>query len=40
MTTARALFLLGKYEEAIAEYKNAERIFLDKFGSDGHFMAQ
>jgi tetratricopeptide (TPR) repeat protein len=40
MTTGRALFLLGKHEEAIAEYKNAEKIFLDMFGSDAHFMAQ
>ncbi|KAH6622594.1 hypothetical protein F5144DRAFT_655948, partial [Chaetomium tenue] len=39
MTTGRALFLLRKYEEAIAEYKQAETIFLDKFGKDAHFMA-
>ncbi len=40
MTTGRALFLMRKYEEAIAEYKRAEAIFLDKFGKDAHFMAQ
>ena len=40
MTTGRALFLMRKYEEAIAEYKRAEAIFLDKFGKNAHFMAQ
>ncbi|KAH6848068.1 P-loop containing nucleoside triphosphate hydrolase protein [Chaetomium sp. MPI-CAGE-AT-0009] len=40
MTTGRTLFLMRKYEEAIAEYKKAEAIFLDKFGKDAHFMAQ
>ncbi|KAK1832512.1 hypothetical protein QBC39DRAFT_390506 [Podospora conica] len=39
MTTGRALFLQGNYKEAVAEYKNAEKIFLDKFGKDAHFMA-
>ncbi|KAK0725851.1 hypothetical protein B0H67DRAFT_642220 [Lasiosphaeris hirsuta] len=40
MTTGRALFLMRKYEEAIAEYKKTEVIFLNKFGKDAHFMAQ
>jgi hypothetical protein len=40
ITTGRALFLMRKYDEAIAEYKKAEGIFLDKFGRDAHFMAQ
>ena len=40
MTTGRALFLQKDYSGAIARYKSAEEIFLDKYGADGHFMAQ
>ncbi|KAK3386034.1 hypothetical protein B0H63DRAFT_544611 [Podospora didyma] len=32
MTAGRAQFLMHKYGEAIAEYKEAEAMFLDKFG--------
>ncbi|KAJ8128009.1 hypothetical protein O1611_g5627 [Lasiodiplodia mahajangana] len=39
MTTGRAYFLKGMHDEALQHYKSAERIFLDQFGENGHFMA-
>lgn len=40
MTTGRTLFLKGKHDEALAEYKKAQNIFVAKFGQNAHFMAQ
>lgn len=42
MTTGRALFLMEKYDEALVEYKEAAKIFIDKdkAGEEGHLMAQ
>ncbi|KAK5627030.1 hypothetical protein RRF57_002745 [Xylaria bambusicola] len=40
MTIGRAYFLKGMYTEALKNYGNAEKIFLDQFGPKGHFMAR
>lgn len=40
MTTGRAYFLKGMYDEALRHYGSAEKIFFDQFGPKGHFMAQ
>jgi hypothetical protein len=32
MCTGRALFLMRKYDRAVAEYRKAEAIFVDEFG--------